>query len=113
MLRVMVNNEGTGLIIYNQATESMFFEDEVPVFPLEYIKNKLLVTGFPSHVYLIFDWSTVKCIEDPNMANVYKTYAFTIPCFHETEFPFIFIVGEQNISIFNIVTLELKQLTFG
>ena len=79
MLRLKVNKEGTGLIIYNTATESIIYQDELPNYPLEFAKNKLLVTGFPSHMYLIVDWSIVKCILDSNIANVKKTFAFPMP----------------------------------
>ena len=36
MLRLMVNKKGTGLIIYNVATESIIVEDELPVYPYEF-----------------------------------------------------------------------------
>ena len=78
MLRLMVNKEGTGLIIYNAASESMIYEHELPSYPLEFALNKLLVTSTPSHMYLIIDWSTVKCIFDSNTANV-KSFAFPMP----------------------------------
>ena len=45
MLRLKVNEEGTGLIIYNKATESMIYRDELPDSPFEYSENKLIVTG--------------------------------------------------------------------
>ena len=76
----MVNNEGTGLIIYNEVTESIVFQDEFTEYSFEFAKNKILSAGSPySHLYLIIDWSSVKCIHDPNTANMYKTFAFTIP----------------------------------
>ena len=75
----MVNKEGTGLLIYNAATESIIFENELSKYPLEFAINKLLVTGSPSHMYLIIDWSTVKCILDSNTANIRKTFAFPMP----------------------------------
>ena len=79
MLRLKVNKEGTGLIIYNEATESIIYEHEFPSYPLEFALNKLFVTGSPSHMYLIIDWSSVKCILDSNTANVKKTFAFPMP----------------------------------
>ena len=79
MLRLKVNKEGTGLIIYNAATESIIYEHEFPSYPLEFALNKLFVTGSPhSHMYLIIEWSIVKCILDSNNANS-KTFAFTMP----------------------------------
>ena len=69
--------------------------------------NKLIVTGAPySHMYLVEDWSSVKCILDSNTVDP-KSFAFTMPLFDEKLFPFIFVVGEQHISILNINNLEL------
>ena len=113
MLRLKLNKEGTSLIIYNEANESIIYKDEFPFYPLEFAKNRLLVTGTPSHMYLIIDWSSVKCILDSNTANVKKDFAFPMPQFDETTFPFIFVVGKQHISIINISTLEHKPLTIG
>ena len=48
MLRMKINRKGTSLITYNETTESTLFEDEVPNYPLEFSKNRLFVTGFPS-----------------------------------------------------------------
>ena len=79
MLRLKVNKEGTGLIIYNAANESIIYEHECPSYPFEFALNKLFVTGSPhSHMYLIIEWSIVKCILDSNNANS-KTFAFTMP----------------------------------
>ena len=78
MLRLKVNKEGTGLIIYNAATESIIYEHEFPNYPHEFAVNKLLVTGYPSHMYLIIDWSTVRYIQDLNTADV-KSFAFPMP----------------------------------
>ena len=110
MLRLKVNKEGTGLIIYNAADESIIYEDEMPEYPCEFSLNRLLVTS--DHLYLIIDWSTVKCIFDSNTANL-KLFAFPMPQFDETNFPFIFVVGSQHISIINTSTLEHKPLTNG
>ena len=89
----------------------MLYKDQCPVYALEYAKNKMLVTG--SKLYLVIDWSSVKRILNPNTAITHMNYAFTMPQFDEKEFPFIFVVGLQCISILNIDTLELKQLTVG
>ena len=80
MLRLKVNKEGTGLIIYNAANESIVYQDEFPAYPFEFALNKLFVTANPhSHMYLIIDWSSVKCILDSNTANIKKTFAFPLP----------------------------------
>ena len=79
MLRLKVNKEGTGLIIYNAASESIIYEHEFPSYPLEFALNKLFVTGYPySYMYLIIEWSSVKCILDSNIADP-KTFAFPMP----------------------------------
>ena len=79
MLRLMVNKEGTDLIIFNAATESIIYEHEFPSYPFEFALNKLFVTGSPySHMYLIVEWSSVKCILDSNIADP-KTFAFPMP----------------------------------
>ena len=106
MLRMKGNKECTSLIPYNVTSESTFFKDEMPLYPLEFAKNKLLVTSYPLHMYLVVDWCVVKFIPDPKTANINKSYAFTMPSFHEKFFPFIVICGEKHISILNIDTLE-------
>ena len=79
MLRLKVNKEGTGLIIYNAANESIIYEHECPSYPFEFALNKLFVTGHPcSFMYLIIEWSSVKCILDSNIADT-KTFAFPMP----------------------------------
>ena len=76
----MVTQDGTGIIIYNEATESIIFKDEFTEYTFEFATNKVLSAGSPfSHLYLIIDWSSVKCIHDPNTANIYKTFVFTLP----------------------------------
>ena len=47
ILRVKLNKEGTSLIPYNETTESTLLKDEMAQYPLEFAKNKLLVTGYP------------------------------------------------------------------
>ena len=85
----------------------------MPLYPLEFAKNKLLVTGSPSQMYLVIDWIVTKCIHDPNTANTQKSYAFLLPKFSEAYFPFIAVCGKYHISILNINTLEHKPLMNG
>ena len=91
---MMLNKDGSSLITYNETSESITFIDEQPMYPLEFAKNKLLVTGHPSQMYVIIDWSTVKFISESNSANIYKNYSFFMPGFDETFFPFIAICGK-------------------
>ena len=109
----MVNEEGTDVITYNELNESMIYKDELPNFPLEYSPNKLLVTGSDTHMYQVDDWSTVRLISGTNPLDINKFHAFTIPQYDEESFPFIFVVGEQHISLLNTTTLEHKALTTG
>lgn len=113
MLRVKLDQERTGLIPYNETTESTLFKDNAIAYPLEFAKNKLLVTTISSNMYLLDNWYVVKCIFDPISANNYKTYAFPLPEFNEASFPFIAICGQYHISILNIDNLEHKPLTSG
>ena len=83
MLRMKMNKEGTSFIPYNETTESILFKGQYPRYPLEFAKNKMLVTGAPVHMYLVVDWCVVKCIFDPNTSNINKTYAFPLPGFDE------------------------------
>jgi len=91
---MMLNQDGTSLITYNETSESITFIDEQPMYPLEFAKNKLLVTGHPSQMYVIIDWYAVKFISEPNTANIYKNYAFLMPEFDEIFFPFIAVCGK-------------------
>ena len=108
-----MDEDSTKMTIYNQESESILFEGEKPIYTLEFSKNQILVTGSPSQIYLIKEWCFVKCILDPNTANIYKGYAFVIPKFNELSFPFVVICGWQHISLLNIVTLEHKPLING
>ena len=65
-----VKQDSKSLIAYNMSTESTIFKDVAPLYPLEFAKNRLLVTGYPSHMYLVEDWCVKKCIADPNTANI-------------------------------------------
>ena len=85
----------------------------MPQYPLEFAKNKLLLTGFPSQMYLVIDWCVVKYIPDPIAANTLKAHAFPLPGFDEVSFPFILVDGLMHLSIFNVASHELKPLTNG
>ena len=63
------------------------------MYLLEYKKNKLLVCGDPTKMYLVDDWDTVRLVQDPNTANTLKTFAFSIPDFDEDSNPFIVLLG--------------------
>ena len=72
------------------------------MYVVEFEKNKLLVTGHPSDIYLIIDWIDVKKIENPDMASSSMTYAFLLPYFDLDTFPFIAICGDTRLSLLNV-----------
>jgi hypothetical protein len=59
----------------------MIFSDEIPVFVVEYALNKMFITIAPLLMYLVDGWETVRCFEDQNTANTFKTFAFPMPNF--------------------------------
>ena len=63
------------------------------MYLLEYKKNKLLVCGDPTDMYLVDDWDTVRLVPDLNSANILKTFAFPIPEFDEDTNSFIVLLG--------------------
>ena len=110
---MMVKQDNTGLVSYNETDESILFIGQKPVYPLEFASNKLLLTVHPSQMYVVNGWSSIKCIPDPNTANIYNGYAFMLPTFDEKLFPFIAVVGKLQIIIVNVATLEHKPLVNG
>ena len=50
------------LEMHHREKESMIFKDEEPSYLVEYAKNKLIVSGFPSHMYVVSEWKDVKVI---------------------------------------------------
>ena len=57
----------------------MLIKDEYIGFMIEYADNKMFATGYPACMFLIDDWTTIRCIQDPNSSNVQKLFAFQIP----------------------------------
>ena len=88
-----MSEDNSSLILHNETIESTFFKDEFPLYPLEFAKNKLLVTCHPSHILIIVDWIVTKCILDPNTTNISKSYVFLLPGFDQIKFPFIAVCG--------------------
>ena len=109
----MVQQDGSSLTSYNEINESMVFENTIIRYPFEYSKNKMLVTGHPSQMFLVIEWSIVKVIPDTNNSNINKNYAFLMPGFDENSFPFIAVCGKNHIRIVNIATLEHQKLISG
>ena len=64
-------------------------------------------------MYLIYEWLNVKHIPCSNPLDIGKRQAFPIPFYDEKSFPFVFVLGEQYISLLNTTTLEYKPLTSG
>jgi hypothetical protein len=57
--RLELNENEKCLKPYKQETEAMVFKQELPMYLLEYKKNKLLVIGDPTHMYLVDDWEII------------------------------------------------------
>ena len=49
------------------------FKDEETNYLIEYAENKLVITGNPSHVYVVVNWCAVSVVNDPHPAN-YKYF---------------------------------------
>ena len=110
VVRLTLDEKGLCLKLHKVDQESILFLHEVPMFLLEYSDDKLFVGGYPAHMYLVFDWETVKFIAEPNLANTFKTYAFPIPEFNEKTNPFIVVLGEASLNILNVNSCQHKPL---
>ena len=64
------------------------------MFIIEYAQNKLFVTVHPTCMFLVDDWVNVRCIQDPNQSNTWKTFAFIVPNFDMEKFPLIAVCGK-------------------
>ena len=60
---------------------------------IEFAINELLITGYPSHLYIVKEWQSVKVLLDPNTAN-FKYYVTPLPGFDEKRFPFFALCGQ-------------------
>ena len=87
----------------------MIFQGEIPGFLLEYSKNKLFITS-RIDMYLVKDWELVILIEETNISNTFKYFAFLVPNFNEETFPFIVVLGEGSLNFLNVNTTQQKPL---
>ena len=71
----------------------MLFKDEAPNYLVEFAKNKMLITGYPSHNYIVHDWEAVSVLQNPEPQN-FNYFAMVMPDFDEVDFPFIALCGE-------------------
>ena len=101
-----------GIEPLNQKTESMIFADELPMALVEYVPNKLFITGTPTHMYLVDDWNaeSVTVIIDNHPANTFKTQVYLLPGFNEQTFPFIAVSGKKHLRFVNVKTREHMPL---
>ena len=90
--RFKLTEDGTSLEVLNKETESILLKHEVIFFILEYAKNKLFMTVQHTWMFLIDNWATIRCIQDPDSQNM-QYYAFMVPQFDEEKFPFIAVCG--------------------
>ena len=88
----------------------MIFKNEKPIYLVEYAINKLFITGYPSHMFIVINWQTVRIVTDPNQSNTSKTYSFLLPGFNEKTFPFVAVCGKMHLSILNLNSLCHKPL---
>jgi hypothetical protein len=89
--------------------ESMGFKHEDPGYLVEISKNKLFITGYPSHSYIVKDWQAVNVIHSQVHAN-YNFFVMPLPGFDEETYPFLALCGEKQISIINVKTCIQKPL---
>ena len=80
------------------------------MYLVEYDQNKLFVSGFSSHMYLVLNWGTVILITDPNSENIFKCHAFPVPCFDVETNPFIAVCGKASLNLVNVKTHKHKPL---
>ena len=95
-----------GLDPLNKETESMVFAHELPMAIIEYAKNKLFITGTPTHMYLVDNWEgeSVTVIVDNHPANTFKTQTYLLPGFNEETFPFVAVSGKKYMLFVNVKT---------
>ena len=67
--RFKLNEKRDSIQVENQDTESMIIQDEYIKSIVEYAPNKLFLTGKPTCMFLIDNWSNIRCIHDPNSSN--------------------------------------------
>ena len=70
----------------------MIFKNEEPSFLVEYARDKLFITGYPSHNYIVKDWQVVNVIPNHEPAN-YNYFVLPLPGFDEKDFPFLALCG--------------------
>ena len=93
VVRLKQNENNFKLEVIKQKKESIVFKDEETNYLIEYAENKLVITGNPSHVYVVVNWCAVSVVNDPHPAN-YKYFVQPLPGFDENSFPFLAFCGE-------------------
>ena len=97
IIRLKAKDDATGLVPYKWKEESILWRDERPRAIVEWGKNKMLITGDPTHMYMVHDWEKVFFIEDEVEENYNKNLAVTMCCFDEVKFPQIAICSKKYI----------------
>ena len=97
ILRLKAKDDGTGLEPYKWKEESVLWKDERPRAIVEWGENKMLITGDPTHMYMVYDWEVVKYIPDEVEENYNKNLAFIMPCFDQEKFPHLAICSKKYI----------------
>ena len=57
----------------------------------------MLITGDPTHMYMVHDWEKVFFIEDEVEENYNKNLAVPMGCFDEEKFPQIAVCSKKYI----------------
>ena len=64
-------------------------------------------------MFIVKEWSAVRVIPDPNKFSINNNYAFLMPGFDATTFPFVIVCGKNSIRILNVSTFDIKSLVRG
>ena len=57
-----MKENGEGFEVFNTTTESILVKNDLIEYILEYAEDKLFATGFPTCMFLIDDWTNIRCV---------------------------------------------------
>ena len=57
-----MTENGEGFEVFDTTTESILIKNDHIEYILEYDQDKLFATGYPTCMYLIDDWTNIRCI---------------------------------------------------
>ena len=91
-------------------SESIVFKHEACHSVCEYLPNKMVIYGQPTHLFIVHNWKVLNKIEDDDSKNIDKHFICPIPNFHEKEFPFLVMSGESSFNILNVKDGHIEPL---